>query len=371
MIFLAPHVILWMAITAALSWLAPRRLQMPCVILSTSAFLGWEDPRALAMMTAQTGLALWALPRVKHRGRLTAVLVGLIVSVLVAFKIQCDLINPGSIIMPLGLSFTTFRLVHLLVDAYTGRLPGHKFMDVLAYLFFLPPLPVGPIHRFPDFAHDLRRRRFDKQHLGAGLERILHGYAKLVVLRLLVLPFLAPLFGRATDGSFRGDLIASSGQWIDLYISFSGCSDLAVGFSLIMEFRIQENFRHPYLASSLPDFWQRWHMSLTAWCRDYVFAPVVAVTRMPVLGVGAALLVIGLWHELSTRYLLWGIYHALGIVLWHLAVPRLKAAIPAGRWRDWTFRPLSTAATLLFVVSSFAVTKRADMFLRSLLHHLT
>lgn len=369
MILLAPRMILWMAATVLLSWLAPRRLQMPAVILSTIAFLGMEDPLALGVMTAQAGLTLWSLPRVRSRGWLTATLVGLIVAILAAFKIQNHIVNPGRIIMPLGLSFTTFRLVHLIVDAYAGRLKRHDFMDLLAYLFFLPPLPVGPIHRFPDFVQDLRRRRFDRQHLGAGTERILHGYAKLVILRnLVIFPYLLPWFSRYADGSFRGDLLASIGQWIDLYISFSGCSDLAVGFSLIMGFRIQENFNHPYLASSLPDFWQRWHISLTSWCRDYIFAPVTAVTRMPALGVGAALLVIGLWHELSIRYLLWGIYHALGILLWHLFVPRLKAALPAGRWTDLTLRPLFTATTILFVLSSFAVTNRADMFLRSLMH---
>lgn len=371
MIILSLTAVAWMAATLLLAWLPPRRLRLPLMVLSTVGFLAFKEPLSLAVMAAQTALTLWALPRVGRQGWLTLAMVSLELAALVAFKIRVDLIPGGNPAMPLGLSFTTFRQVHLLVDAYSGRLPVHGRAETLAYLFFLPPLAVGPIHRFQTFLRDLRRRRFEAAQLGQGLERILHGYAKLIILRnLVIFPFLFPWVSTFGDGSFTGDVMTSLGQWIDLYITFSGCSDVAIGFALSMGFRIQENFERPFLARSLPDFWQRWHMSLTSWCRDYVFAPLTASTRKPYLGVAAALVVLGLWHELSVRYVLWGFYHALGILLWHQLVPRLKAALPQGRWRAWTLRPLATAATLVFVVSSFAVTRRADLLLKSALRHL-
>jgi len=356
MIVLAQRTVLWTAVTALLSWLLPRRLQMPAVVLSTCLFLAAADRAALGLMAAQTAAVLWALPRARRRGVFTAVLVGLLAAVLAAFKL-----GAGRIAMPLGVSFMAFRLVHLLVDAYAGRLPRHDPESVLAYLLFLPPMAAGPIHRFPEFLVDLRRRRFDAELLGRGLERVLHGYAKLVILRnLLVLPLVVPALSRWA-GSFPGDVLAGAGQWLDLYITFSGASDLAIGYALVMGFRIQENFRFPFLAGSIQDFWRRWHISLTLWCRDYVYAPVAAATRRPLLGIAVAMVVIGLWHEASLRYILWGLYHAGGIV----ASRRLAAALPAPeRWR-WLLRPLATAATLLFVVSSYAVTSRADAALKA------
>ena len=358
MIVLAQRTVLWTGATVLLSWLLPRRLQMPAATLSTCLFLALLDRVAFGLLALQIPVVLWALPRVRRRGVLTGALVALVLLVLAAFRLAGELEPPARVAMPLGISYMAFRLVHLLVDAYAGRLPAHDRAGVLAYLLFLPALAAGPIHRFPAFLVDLRRRRFDPDLLGRGLERALHGYAKLVILRnLFILPILLPALGGG--GTFLDDTLAAAGRWADLYVCFSGASDLAIGVALAMGFRLQENFRFPFLAGSIPDFWRRWHMSLTLWCRDYVFAPVAAATRRPLLAVTVAMLVIGLWHECSLRYLLWGLYHAAGILL----VQRLAA-------RGWTstapwLRPLGTAATLLFVVSSFPVTSRLDLALKA------
>jgi len=368
MIVLAQRTVLWTGATVLLSWLLPRRLQMPAVILSTCLFLAVLDRVALALLACQIPLVLWALPRVRRRGVLTATLVALLVLVLAAFKLAGERAYPTRVAMPLGISYMAFRLIHLLVDGYAGRLPAYETGGVLAYLLFLPPLPVGPIHRLPEFLVDLRRRRFDPELLGRGLERVLHGYAKLVILRnLILLPVLLPALSRSAGTSFLGDTLAASGRWMDFYISFSGASDLAIGYALTMGFRLQENFRFPFLAGSIPDFWRRWHISLTLWCRDYVYAPVAAATRRPVLAVAVAMVVIGLWHEGSLRYILWGLYHAAGILASHRLAAATRGWFPPGGRRARLLRPLATLATLLFVVSSFPVTARLDQALRSLM----
>ena len=365
MIVLAPATIAWTALTAILAWAAPRKLQLPAIGFSAAVFLARADPVALGVLAVQLAVVLLALGRLRGRGVLTAATVVLVAVPIVAFKVRAGLPHVAGLAVPLGLSFSTFRLVHLVVDAWAGRLPSRRAGDVLSYVLLLPAIPSGPIHRFPDFLVDLRRRRFDAALLGAGLERALHGYAKLVVLRnLFVVPVLVPLLARHAGESFAGDVLASAGEWIDIYVSFSGCTDLAIGWALVLGFRLIENFDHPYLASSIPDFWRRWHVSLTSWARDYVFAPLAAATRRPVVGVAAAMLTIGLWHELSSRYVLWGLYHAAGILAWHALAARLPA--PSGRL-GLVLRPVATLSTLAFVLSSFAVTSRLDRALHTLL----
>ena len=366
MITVAPVMVLWSGFTLLLAIILPRQWQVPMVVLATGLYLAYQDPLALGVISLQAGLLLWSLPRAKGQGWLTAVIMCLLCLVLVALKLRLGRMEGPSLAMPLGLSFMTFRMLHLLVDSYSGRLESCPPADILAYLFFLPTLVVGPIHRLPEFQVDLRRRRFDPVLLGAGLERILHGYAKLVILRNLILdPLVLPLLARQANGTFCGDLLAAPGHWLDLYVTFSGASDLAVGYALAMGFRIQENFNSPFLATSIPDFWQRWHMSLTHWCRDYVFAPVAALSRSTWLGIVGAMLVIGLWHEVSFVYVLWALYHAAGILMWHRLSGSLGPRLPGGLWGSWLLRPLATLATLGFVLASFPVANRMGRILQA------
>jgi len=103
---------------------------------------------------------------------------------------------------------------------------------------------------------------------------------------------------------------------LNLYFQFSGHSDIAIGLSLMLGYRVIENFNWPYLQPNISAFWQSWHRSLSLWCRDYIYGVVVAQTRSPALGALATMVVIGLWHEMSFRFLLWGAWHGLGIIIW-------------------------------------------------------
>jgi D-alanyl-lipoteichoic acid acyltransferase DltB (MBOAT superfamily) len=119
--------------------------------------------------------------------------------------------------------------------------------------------------------------------------------------------------------SFLHDWGYSAREWIWLYFVFAGYSSIALGISMMIGLRLEENFNRPWAARNLIDFWMRWHMSLTQWCRDYVFRPVAAITRSPIAGLCAAMLVIGLWHEFSAYYVLWATWQVLGILLTRLA----------------------------------------------------
>jgi alginate O-acetyltransferase complex protein AlgI len=177
---------------------------------------------------------------------------------------------------------------------------------------------VGPINRAQPFFDDLRGHTWSSEHVSRGIERILYGYAKITILSGL-------LVNRLLDG-YIASLPEEAGaqqayltivrNGLDLYFLFAGYSDIAIGFGRLLGFRIMENFRWPYLQKNISDFWRCWHISLSSWCRDYIYLPVVGLTRSPYLATLATFTAIGLWHELSYRYILWGLWHGVGIVLW-------------------------------------------------------
>jgi len=148
---------------------------------------------------------------------------------------------------------------------------------------------------------------------------------------------------------------------LNLYMLFSGYSDIAIGFGYLLGFKVMENFNWPYLQKNISDFWRCWHISLTSWCREYVYTSVIAKTRSPALGVLSTLIVIGLWHEVSFRYLAWGLYHGLGVVVWQQS-KKLREKLPTVHSRGIRFvlDTLSILLTLHFVWLGFILVRQPD-----------
>jgi D-alanyl-lipoteichoic acid acyltransferase DltB (MBOAT superfamily) len=149
---------------------------------------------------------------------------------------------------------------------------------------------------------------------------------------------------------------------LNLYLQFAGFSDVAIGFGLLLGFRIAENFRSPFLAPNIAEFWRRWHITLSSWCRDYVYMPVAASTRRPVPAILAAMLVLGLWHELSPRFLAWGLYHGAGIAVFRV-FDRARPALRVTRSQTGRLlvKGLAVFLTLNFVMLSFVITKERGL----------
>lgn len=263
-------------------------------------------------------------------------------------------------IMTLGLFFYILRQIHYITERHKKKLTNHSFLEYLSYLFFFPTLFAGPINSFPEFYRDMHRRRFDKEELSAGLERILYGYVKIVVLAnwLVTGKMSAYIDSISAQYNSMAAYLDCVRYGLNLYFQFSGYSDIAIGFSLAMGFRVIENFNHPYLAPNINCFWQRWHISLSQWCRDYVFMSVIAVTRRPILAVLSSMLVIGLWHELSLRYAAWALYHGFGIAVWHQFQHfKRKIHLPQHVWLKKGLTFFSIVCTMNFVILSFVLTK--------------
>ncbi|MBW7921427.1 MAG: hypothetical protein H3C51_04925 [Rubellimicrobium sp.] len=227
---------------------------------------------------------------------------------------------PG--IVWLGGAYFTLRNLHVLFDWWRGRGVAPTLADLARYNLFLPVLVAGPIHRFPEFQREWRRRRPGVEDLAAGAERVLMGLASCVVLATRFDDIAREPLRVIEVPSFMARWLLSACDWVYLFFVFAGLSAVAIGSARMAGLKIEENFDHPWRARDLAGFWLRWHMSLSFWVRDYVYQPVAVAMRSPVAGVAAAMLAMGLWHETSLHYVLWAVWQAAGIVVSHLVLRR-------------------------------------------------
>jgi alginate O-acetyltransferase complex protein AlgI len=259
----------------------------------------------------------------------------------------------GAMALPLGawlgLSFILFRLLHVLLEARRKQLPPTRFSDVLIYTLFPPALIAGPIDRLPRFQSDLDRvgQAYRFEFLAEGVWRILIGaFKKFVIADLLArLPLLLADYPGITSVPVLWLMLYAYGFM--LYFDFSGYTDMALGVARLIGFQLPENFSAPYRKTNLARFWQAWHMTLSAWARDYVFLPLARTLRrraewLPANLVAllchlSTMLVIGLWHGFSWTFVAWGVWHGAGLFsvkLWgDWRRPRARRnAVNRSRW---------------------------------------
>ena len=329
-----------------ISWMTPRKFAFDAVALWTLACLALLYPAAAVwVLTIALVLPLvlsWpAIPR----NALAAVLV----MALIAGLVMSRLLSGWAWV---GIAFFTLRALHVVIEWWMARMQSPSLRDSLRYFLFLPVIVAGPINRMPHFLHQLRRRRWDIADFMTGAERVLLGLFAIRVLSGSLCTELRIGVEKLTIAApqFWADWALSAVDWINLYIVFSGSAHVALGTSLMMGLRLEENFDRPWQARSLIEFWRRWHITLTSWVQDYVFRPLTALTRKPALGLVAAMLVVGLWHAFSLYYVLWSLWQSLGIVLSRLLQP--KAASPLLTWLGplWVFAWLAAARPVIGLI---------------------
>ena len=325
-----PLIIFLAACAVPLSWLVPERFSFDAVALWTLVCLALLSPITavwLALIVLTLPL-LFARP-VRPQGMWIFSAATVVVAGLVFSRI-----------MPvwgwIGVAYVTLRALHVILDGWMGRIGSLGWRDSWQYFLFLPVIAAGPVNRLPHFQHQLRRRRFEAMQVFSGAERFGSG---------LVLVFVidGQIFARLKRGiteftaatpvpEFALLWIDSAVGWVQLYVVFSGTTNVALGLSLMMGLALEENFDHPWAARSLPEFWSRWHMTLTHWVRDYVFRPSVAAMRSPLMGLVLTMLIVGLWHAFSVYYVLWAVWQSLGIIISRIMVtrgPRISSQISA------------------------------------------
>lgn len=353
--------LLWMWLTVGLYWLAPREARLWLLAALTLAFVAVLSPLSAAILTGLTAFVAVVARRPTLTGLQTVVAAAGIAVILMAFKVKLAWeggLAAGAFLLPLGISYYSFRCIHVVIERYRGHLPPVATQDLIGYLFFLPTIVTGPIHRIDDWLHDRRRQRFDPVLLSEGAERILYGYGKIVILGnwLVTGQMGATIAALPHQQGPLATYLTIAQYGLNVYFQFSGYSDIAIGFARMLGFRVIENFNWPYLQPNISAFWRSWHISLSQWCRDYLYGPVVSLTRAPAVGVMTVMVVIGLWHEITLRFLLWGAWHGAGLIVWQWwdrHGPRLPESLP-GAVRS-AVHALKVLATVHFVWLSFVL----------------
>ncbi|MGF1573734.1 MAG: MBOAT family O-acyltransferase [Sumerlaeia bacterium] len=251
-----------------------------------------------------------------------------------------DLLLPNSVQLteptlhlPIGISFFTFQAISYIVDVYRRQIPAQKnLLNLGLYISFFPQLIAGPIVRYQTIAAEIENRTVSLGLAALGVRIFILGLAKKVL--------LANTFAYAADQIFAlpSDSLSTSLAWLaivcyalQIYYDFSGYSDMAIGLGKMFGFNFPENFRTPYAARSMRDFWRRWHITLSTWFRDYLYIPLGG-NRGSGLGTSFNLIVVfflcGLWHGAGINFILWGLYHGVFLALERLPVLQGFVRVP-------------------------------------------
>lgn len=358
--------IIWLValvLTPAAYWLVPERLRSAVLTAATINVLLWTSP-ATCLFLLLAVLVAWTC-RFYFASNGIAVGIAALVQLapLIVWRVDAQWPLPfvSQFVIPLGLAYIALRGVHYVIEAYRGGLPAHQFVDVVDYFFFLPTIIAGPIHRFPQFLTDAKRRRWNSELFSGGLERILYGYVKITFIANLLISTVSTsvIADHTIEGSPLNLYLTMFAKGLNGYFQFSGYSDVAIGFARLLGFRVIENFNAPLTKPNVQQFWTAWHISLTSWCRDYVYTPTFSLTRLRSLGILTSMAVLGLWHEFTLRYLVWGLYNGAGIVLWHRWRRLLGESIDTSLMskplvaRAW--HVVSVALTLHFIFLGFVL----------------
>lgn len=335
---------MFLPISVLIYWISPKRLKNLVLVLCGGTFFLWGEWDRF-----------WALPAVIIISYVFGLIigrsdnkalrkVGLITGVLLLMVILCwfkygkslnryycpKALDPS--VMPTGLSFLTFMAMSYLIDIYTGKADEQTNpIKTALFLSFFPRISSGPIDLYRDSAADLNDRKVSFDDIAYGCKRFVIGLGKKVL--------LADYFGLICSRIYSVKVNYLSGPilWfglilyaMEIYYDFSGYSDMAVGLGRIFGFHLAENFDYPYTAESISDFWRRWHATLSAWFREYVYIPLGGNRRGNVrtaVNLLIVFLLTGIWHGSGTTFLLFGLWHGLCVILDRFIIHKFPKAV--------------------------------------------
>ena len=222
------------------------------------------------------------------------------------------------IVLPIGISFYVFQALSYTIDVYREEVKVQKnFFLLLFYVSFFPQLVAGPIVRYKTIEEEIKSRKSSIEDISDGIERFILGLAKKVIIANQVGALADIIFKSGNVGSLLS-LLGAIAYMLQIYFDFSAYSDMAIGIGRILGFHFLENFNFPYIASSVTDFWRRWHMSLSSFFRDYVYIPLGGNRVSKARWIFNLLVVwglTGLWHGASWNFVLWGLYYFVFLVV--------------------------------------------------------
>jgi alginate O-acetyltransferase complex protein AlgI len=237
-------------------------------------------------------------------------------------------------IIPFGLSYITFRLVHFLVESYRGNISQPSLIIFISYILFFPIILAGPVERFPGFnAQAKGKNTFDPADINYGLFRIALGIVKKAIIADGLNGFISPVLSSPQAYPPLTVLLSVYVLAIQIYMDFSGYTDMAIGSARLFGYRIMENFNLPFLRTNIAQFWRSWHISVYSWIRDYFFLPLFGFRASKLklyMGIFLSMVVFHIWHRFSLNFLILGAYHGLVLMFWQ-AFQEIKRRYPSVR----------------------------------------
>ena len=379
MLFNSWGYLLFLLIAVVIHWFLPQRFRIGLLGLLSILFYGmwrWEFAILIAFSTLVDYLSAQRIHASKNeKVRRKWLFLSLFVNIglLVVFKYAYFLSDNAvgllqglgydgnglrglgiEIILPLGISFYTFQTISYTIDVYRKVIkPERDFIYFFTYVTFWPQLVAGPILRASEVLPQLKsRRRFDWNDISKGIFQIFIGLFKKIV--------IADSLGILVDSAFSSDIqsFTAFDVWVaailfgfQIYYDFSGYSDIAIGSARLLGIRFPKNFNWPYLATSPRDFWSRWHISLSSWIRDYLYIPltggkfqsrsdgglsIATESRNSnlIVALFATWFIMGLWHGASWNFAIWGVYHAVLVLIYRFFRPlqSLSERLPLLGW---------------------------------------
>ena len=372
MVFSSPSFLfVFLPLAAALYFAVRGMAAKNLVLLALSlAFYAWGEPVMVLVMLGSIGfnyLAARAIDRREGRARRLALGAAVAVNLLalavfkyadfIAGNLEAllhALAGPGlglkrgqialphialphialpHIALPLGISFFTFHALSYLIDVYRRRFAANASLRQIAlYIAFFPQLIAGPIVRYRTIARRLALRRHSWGRASAGLRLVVIGLAMKVLIADPMAPVAEAVFDQAAAPGLLAAWTGTLAYTLQIYFDFAGYSLMAIGMGVAFGFSLPRNFDRPYRSRSITEFWRRWHMTLSAWFRDYLYIPLGG-NRGGAFNTYRNLVVVfllcGLWHGASWTFVLWGLWHGLFLVLERAGLRRVLARLPA------------------------------------------
>ena len=327
-------IFVFLPVTVVLYRLVPVRVRMLLLLAASLLFYAWGSPKYLLFLLLTIAFDYFAALEIadfRRRRLRRAARSSLFLAVAVHVAALC-IFKYTSLALPIGISFYTFSALSALIDIYREEAEAERNPLYLAlYISFFPKVTSGPIVRWRDMEEVMKKPVVTVEDTGSGVRLFLFGLFKKALLAdalgkafasVLALPQMAAMT------AILGMIFYS----LQLYFDFSGYSDMAIGLARLFGFRFAENFHYPYLSGSVTEFWRRWHISLGAWFRDYVYIPLGGnrcTTQAQIRNLLVVWALTGIWHGSTLNFLVWGLYHGAFILLERFVLKGRQEAVPA------------------------------------------
>jgi len=379
MVFTSPVFLgLFLPILFGLYFLANKAARPYVLLVFSLLFYAWGEPSAFVVMVALmvvNYLLGLVIAKTAARGRMAQIvlILGIVLDLgaLVAYKYLGFLVENllpviklcggnmavPKIALPIGISFYVFQIMSYLVDVYRREVAAQKNpAKFMLYVSFFPQLIAGPIVRYQTIAADIENREANFDNIVAGARRFVIGLAKKVLIADTMASIADVIFDAPVKSIPCGYAwLGAIAYTLQIYFDFSGYSDMAIGLGRIFNFRFLENFDHPYASCSVQEFWRRWHISLSSWFRDYLYIPLGGNRKGNVrtyCNMFAVFFLCGLWHGAAWNFVVWGVYHGVGLVVERAGLKNLIAKLP---------KPLANLYLMLFVIVGWVFFRAPDL----------